>query len=323
MRVNAVWFVLVLATVGVVTGCGDSGSVSASLPPLMPAPMPGEPIPPAESKLVEATIDDPLINESSGLARSQLRDDVLWTLNDSGGATELYAITTEGKHVATLSITGALANLDWEDLVSYSHNDTPYLLIGDMGDNSAFRPFITFYRVQEPALTGSAGIEMLSATPSGIYDVAYPEGPRDNESLAVDGIENMAYVVSKRDPMPTLYSFSLAQAVALSPLMSNLGAINIPRAPVDFVGNPESFNWTTAMDFDDTLSRAYIGTLSNGYFWDRASSETWAQAFAKAPRSFDLPDYPQIEAGTFVRGRKDAIHITSEQLPAPLARLVP
>ena len=319
----AVW----ISTAGALAACGDSSEgtgVRAELPPVaMPPVTTPPPAPPAEPKLVEYTLDDPLINESSGLARSQRRDDVLWTLNDSGGATELYAITTEGRHIATLSIPGAPANLDWEDLVSYSNGGAPFLLIGDMGDNSAFRPVITFYRVPEPVLTTGAGIEMLSAMPTGIYNVAYPEGPRDNESLAVDGVENVAYVVSKRDPKPTLYSFSLAQAVQASPLMTNLGAINIPRAPADFVGNPESFNWTTARDFDDTLSRAYVGTLSNGYFWERASGETWAQAFAKAPTGFDLPDYPQIEAGTFLRGRKDAVYITSEQLPAPLARIVP
>ena len=317
MRLNALWLVLVTACV--VTGCDHAGQGSAALP----LPIPAEPSPPAEPKLVESSIDDALINESSGLARSQRRDDVLWTLNDSGGATELYAITTEGKHIATLSITGAPANLDWEDLASYSHDGVPYLLIGDMGDNSAFRPFITFYRVQEPTLAGSTGIEMLSAMPSGVYNVAYPEGPRDNESLAVDGVENMAYVISKRDPMPTLYSFSLAQPTALLPLMTNLGAINVPRAPADYAGNVDSFNWITAMDFDDGLDRVYAASLITGYFWDRTPGESWAQTLAKAPTQFDLPDYSQIEAGTFLRGRRDAVYITSEGAPAPLARLIP
>ncbi len=308
----------------VLAACSDSAAPLAPATPVIPAPgTPAEPTTPAEPRLVEYTVDDPLINESSGLARSQRRDDVLWTLNDSGGATELYAITTEGRHVATLSITGAPANLDWEDLASYSNGGTPYLLIGDMGDNSAFRPVITFYRVEEPVLAGGTDIEMLSATPTGIYNVAYPEGPRDNESLAVDGVENTAYVISKRDAKPTLYSFSLALPTALFPLMSNLGAINVPRAPADYMGNVDSFNWITAMDFDDALDRAYAASLITGYFWDRAPGESWAQAFAKAPTSFDLPDYSQIEAGTFIRGRRDAVYITSEGAPAPLARITP
>jgi len=310
-------------------GCGDS-SHAVLLPPAAPPPVaptpPATPVTPGEPKLVEYTIDDPVINESSGLARSQRRDDVLWTLNDSGGATELYAITTEGKHIATLAITGAPANADWEDLVSYTRNGVQYLLIGDIGDNSAFRPFITFYLVREPTLAAMpTTVATLSAMPDAVFNTIYPDGPRDNESLAVDAVENMAYLVSKRDAMPALYRFPLAaSAPATAPLlMENLGPINIPRAGPNYVGDPNSFNWTTAMDFDETLSRAYVGTLTTGYFWDRAAGETWVQAFAKAPTGFDVPDYPQIEAGTFIRGRKDGVYITSEQLPARLARIVP
>lgn len=317
-----------LLGLSLLTAC-DQSLAPQLAPPAIPEP-PGtpapEPTPPAgEPKLVEYGIDSELINESSGLARSQRRDDVLWTLNDSGGATELYGLSSEGRHIATLSITGAPANADWEDLVSFTRNGVAYLLIGDIGDNNAFRPFVTFYLVPEPSFTPDATVQALSVLPDAVYNTVYPDGPRDCESLAVDPIENMAYLVSKRDAAPMLYRFSLASSlpVALPAVMENLGAINIPRAPADYEGNVNSFNWTTAMDFDDSLSRVYVGTLANGYFWDRSEGESWAQAFAKQPASFDLPDYPQIEAGTFVAGRKDAVYITSEQLPAPLARITP
>ncbi|MDP3859285.1 MAG: hypothetical protein Q8Q73_16140 [Stagnimonas sp.] len=285
---------------------------------------PGGSAPPPVDGLVEYLLDSDLVNESSGLARSQKRDDVLWTLNDSGGATELYALSTEGKFLATLSIQGAPANLDWEDLVSYRQGGKDYLLIGDIGDNSAFRPVLNFYRVEEPALTPGATPQTLSAIAT-IYTAAYPTGPRDAESLAVDGEENMAYVLSKRDAQPTLYRFSLAAPlpVALPALMENLGPISIPRAPADYAGNVDSYNWTTAMDFDDSLRRAYVGSLINGYFWDRAEGETWAQAFARPPRGFDLPDYPQIEAGSFALGERGTVYITSESAPMPLARIRP
>lgn len=313
-------------TTGLLLALLAACSDPALMAPVTPTPTPITPVPtPAEPKLVEYTIDTDLIGESSGLARSLRRDDVLWTLNDSGGATELYAITTEGRHIATLTINGAPANADWEDLVSYSQDGTPQLLIGDIGDNSAFRPNVIFYRVTEPELSDGTGVQALSATVTGLYNASYPDGPRDCESLAVDPIENMAYLVSKREAAPKLYRFPLTSVgpIGVPALMEDLGPINIPRAAADYAGNPESFNWTTAMDFDDSLSRVYVGTLTNGYFWDRAAGETWAQAFAKAPTGFDLPDYPQIEAGSFLRGRKDAVHITSEQLPTPLARIVP
>lgn len=300
------------------------GSVVVALALAACSAGPGEDAP-APGGWVEYRLDSELINESSGLARSQRRDDVLWTLNDSGGATALYAISTEGRLLAELSIQGVPLNIDWEDLASYHDGDQAWLLIGDIGDNGAIRPFISFYRVAEPEFTPGAEPLTLSALPAAVYTTVYPNGPRDAESLAVDAATNMAYVLSKRDAAPTLYRFSLASLLplALPAVMENLGAINIPRAPADFAGDPNSFNWTTAMDYDDAGRRAYVGTLSQGYFWDRAEGEDWPQAFARPPQGFDLPDYPQIEAGSFERGRSDSIYITSEQLPAPLARRRP
>lgn len=307
-----------LSATVLLAGCLLSACDTSS-PPALPE-LPSGPVP----ALVEYVLDSAVVSESSGLARSHKRDDVLWTLNDSGGATELYALSTEGKFLATLSIQGAPANLDWEDLVSYSQGGKSYLLVGDIGDNGAFRPVLNFYRVEEPDLTPASTPQSFSALAT-IYTAAYPNGPRDAESLAVDGEENMAYVLSKRDAQPTLYRFPLTALlpVALPAIMENLGPINIPRAPADFAGNVDSFNWTTAMDFDDSLSRAYVGSLITGYFWDRAPGETWPQAFARAPRSFDLPDYPQIEAGSFALNDRNRVYITSESIPMPLARITP
>ena len=288
---------------------------------------PIEPPPPVIPALTEYTIDTDLISESSGLARSQRRDDLLWTLKDSGGATSLYGITTEGRHVVTLDVQGALANLDWEDLASYTHDGVAYLLIGDIGDNSAFRPVTTFYRIVEPEVTISDAVQSLSVTVDRIYTQAYPDGPRDAESLAVDGRDHMAYVLSKRDAQPMLYRFPLDSLlplpIALPGIMEALGPIEIPRAPADFSGNVDAFNWTTAMDFDDAGTMAYVGTPLNGYWYQRQPDEDWISAMQRAPRAFALPPYSQIEAGTFARTDAATLYITSENLPAPLARLRP
>ncbi|EIT72248.1 MULTISPECIES: hypothetical protein [Hydrocarboniphaga] len=272
----------------------------------------------------EVALDDGLINESSGLARSQRSSELLWTHNDSGGAAELYGIDLQGHHRVTLRISGALA-VDWEDLSSYTSKGTPYLLIGDMGDNGAIRPVTTYYRIEEPAITPTDTLQTISVRPSAVYTLIYPDGPRDAESLAVDGQQNMAYVLSKRDAVPQLYRFGLDSSgpLALPRIMEALGPITIPRAPADYTGDVDAYNWPTAMDFDNSLRRVYVGTLLDGYFYDRADGESWAQALAHEPSRFDLPDYPQIEAGSFDRGSRDALYLTSEQLPTPLARLQP
>ncbi len=270
-------------------------------------------------------IDTRVINESSGLARSQRRSDLLWTLNDSGGDAALYGITTHGHHAVTLQLQGdQVGNIDWEDLSSYRRDGHDYVLIGDMGDNFAFRSSLVFYLIREPRLGHlPARVRNLPVSVQQRYEVIYPDGARDAEALAVDGRENMAYVISKRAERPALYRFSLRPGQTMPITLEKLAEIDIPRAPADYPGNPNSFNWVTAMDFDDALDRAYVGTLTTGYFYDRRPDESWAQALSRPPRAFDLPEFPQIEGGCFGRRQRDTVYISSEQLPARMARLRP
>ncbi len=272
--------------------------------------------------IVEVLLDNPEINESSGLARSQRRDDLLWTLNDSGGATAVYGITRDGRHVATLQLVGMPFNLDWEDLASYIHDGEPWLLIGDIGDNGAIRPFVQLFRVREPEVTVSseAGVQQINLRATSIIAAAYPDGPRDAESLAVDADSHTAYILSKRDPQPRLYALPLDRGLPLA-MMTDLGPVNLPRAPADYEGDANRFNWITAMDFDDHQRHALATSLMHAYRWTRAEGQSWAEALSSAPEMFALPDYPQIEAATFAPGTAAAFYLTSEQLPAPLARV--
>ncbi len=277
----------------------------------------------------EYVINGSSITESSGIARSNIRPDIFWTFNDSGAGPVIFAVTDQGGHMANVSLNGlGVTNLDWEDIASFKRGSDPYILVGDVGDNNAFRPFVSFYLLREPSIDLSQpGLQNLVADVEGIFQVSFPGGPRDVEAVAVDGIENMAYVISKRDLKPTLYRFSLNSASPLAPkepqLFEDLGAINIPRAiDVGYKGNAEDFNWVTSMDFDETGRRAYVGTLTHGYIFTRNTAESWKAAFQRKPFQFELPKYSQIEAGGFQKGKENTIFITSENVPARMAKIV-
>lgn len=282
---------------------------------------------PNEPWVTEYVINSDEINESSGLARSNLAPDLLWTHNDSGGTTSLYAMTTEGALVASVQLSGlGIINLDWEDMTSFTHEDKAYLLVGDIGDNLAFRSTLTLYLLEEPRIDRNAlGPQREVAEVIASYTVRLPDAPRDIESLAVDASTQTAYLISKRDPEPVLYSVSLARTSPLEPqvtvVAANLGKINIPRAPASFPDNPERFNWVTSMDISGNGLAAYVGTLSHGYRYVRQPQQTWQQAFSQPPAAIDLPAFRQIEAGAFANGRDDAVFVTSENLPGRLARL--
>lgn len=263
-----------------------------------------------------------VINEASALSRSHRRDDVLWTLNDSGGEAMIHALNTDGEHLASFLLTGpGVINQDWEDMGSFTRNGRHYLLIGDVGDNFAWRPDITLYLVEEPVLPERSEPGTVLKTPVlHTFRVQLPNGPRDIEALAVAEDENAAYLISKRDYRPLLYRVSLAVADgnAVSERRAiELGPISIPRAD----RNNGYFNWVTAMDFSESGRWAYVGTLSHGYRYARAPGQTWQDALQQQPVAFSQPKLSQIEGGCFDGRDEQQLFVISENLPAKMARI--
>lgn len=313
------WPLLALAGALALPACGTGKLPGGSMPPQGPA-----------AGVRETAIQSDLIPESSGLARSQRDPKVLWTHNDSGGNAEGFALDTDGRLLGTLTLvdgsTGgtpvtALA-LDWEDMASFTRGGVPYLVFADIGDNNAFRPNLTLYVVEEPDLAGLATPFAMTVTPAQVISASYPDGPRDAESLAVDGDTNTFYILSKRDTRPMLYSGALG-ATADAPLgavvMTNHGAIEIPRAPAGAT-NPEAINWTTSMDFSQSLDAALVLTLTRAYRYRRVAGESWFSAFSRAPEAIDIPQYSQSEAISFALDGRH-FFMTSENEPYPLAEV--
>lgn len=264
------------------------------------------------------TIDNPLISESSGLARSQRTRDLLWTHNDSGGAASTYALNTLGRYLGALQLTGTL-NLDWEDMASFTEAGQPSLLLADIGDNSAFRPFVTLYIVDEPDAAALDPAQDLSALPRRTLTVLYPDGPRDAEAIAVDATDGFIYLLSKRDAVPRLYRVPLAPVVPLQ-VAEALGEIAIPRAAAG-AADPERFNWVTSMDFSDDAREIAVLTQDRAYVYRRGGTETIAAALQRGPaETLAVPGFSQAEAVSFAPD--GSLYVTSENLPAPLAHLL-
>lgn len=264
----------------------------------------------------EFQIDAPALTESSGLARSQREAGLYWSHNDSGGPTAAYAFDENGRLRGTLTLSGAI-NLDWEDMSSFTEDGAPRLLMADVGDNGAIRPLLTLYVASEPELPTDT-TPGLRAAPLRSILMAYPDGPRDCESVTVDAQEGFIYLLSKRDAVPRLYRVPLRPVLPLV-IAEALGEINIPRAPAG-MENPERINWVTGMDFDPSGTRLAMVTLTRAYIYQRSAGKTWIQALQHAPQALDLPDYPQIEAVTWTADGS-ALLISSEGSPTPAARI--
>ena len=87
-----------------------------------------------------STLESPLLDETSGLL---FYNNTLITHTDSGGKAELYEINpTTGAVTRTVEINNA-TNVDWEDIAQ----DSSYIYIGDIGNNSGDRTDLKIYKI--------------------------------------------------------------------------------------------------------------------------------------------------------------------------------
>ncbi len=142
------------------------------------------------------TLSDPAIKESSGLARSYYQPDRLWTHNDSGGGTTIFALGKSGRTTAKYELKGA-SHKDWEGMARSVVAGVSYLYVGDIGDNGKKRPSIFVHRVKEPK-PGRSKRALKFRT----YEFRYPDGKHNAEGLMVRPGNQRIYIVSKGKKVP-------------------------------------------------------------------------------------------------------------------------
>lgn len=160
-------------------------------------------------------VDSKEIQESSGLARSRRNDQLLWTHNDSGDGSRLFAFDVEGKLHAIVDVKDAEA-LDWEDMCSFTWNDRPYLAIADVGDNAFRRKHVTIYGLKEPDIklipADATGKEAKPDKKKSDVDfeikVKYPDGPVNCEAIAYDPWRKQFILATKENLRSRLFAIS-------------------------------------------------------------------------------------------------------------------
>ena len=152
-----------------------------------------------QEAVVATRLEDPRIVESSGLALSRRHPGVVWTHNDSGDEARLFAVGSDGRTRAVLTLAGVEAR-DWE-AVAAGRDDRgrPALFAGDIGDNNGVWPEIAVYRVTEPAVLRDATVAAVR------YRLRYADGPRNAEALLIDPRSNRLYVATKAEAGAGLY----------------------------------------------------------------------------------------------------------------------
>lgn len=224
--------------------------------------------------------------ELSGLVASRSRPGVLWTHNDSGDSARLLAVTTSGRTVAEVALSGA-QNVDWEDIERGPGGD---LLVGDIGDNDARRGSIVVYRVREPRETDPARSTVAVAAR---YELRYPGGPRDAEALLFDRRSGAIVIVTKsfggeagiyviRDPSPAAVT-----------TLRRVGTLTLGFGEAVTAGDVSADGRTIALRSYD---RAFV--------WRRRAGETVAAALRRRPCDAD--------ADLLREGQGEALALTAD-----------
>lgn len=169
----------------------------------------------------------PEVPESSGLAVSRRDSRLLWSHNDSGNDTILFALEADGTVRGRVRV--PVRTIDWEDLSAGACPPNDCLYIADIGDNRLRRQRVQIYRVREPA-PGDA----QTVAPE-VFNATYTDGSHNAEAMFVVGAE--VFIVT-RDRIATIYEATLGseQNVSLRPI-GQLGLAAVTDAETSRDGN--------------------------------------------------------------------------------------
>ena len=154
------------------------------------------------------------ITESSGLAASQLNNNLFWTHNDSGDKNRIYCFDNFGNHRAIYYLHNSKAR-DWEDMTIGPGpiKNKEYLYVADIGDNIAKHKIKYVYRFEEPKISSSK-VKIIDT----IYNVdkimfEYPDGKFDAETIMLDPHTKDIFILTKRQKEIRIYGLDFPQEI--------------------------------------------------------------------------------------------------------------
>ena len=252
------------------------------------------------------------MDEISGIAASGITPDLYYIHNDSGDESRFFAILPSGELRSTIYFKG-------DPTEEYGVNDCEdiavgpgpvagksYVYLGDIGDNNSRYNYITVYRMEEKTAWAKKGLTKTDAAP---LRLTYPDGPKDAETLMVDPIEKLLYIVSKRHDSVTVYSTPLIYK-------PNAAVVLNKRCKLFFPG-VKPFKWITAGDISKDGQQVLIKSYTKVYYWKRKDNEPIWKTIQRRPQELPYIEEKQGEAIGFTPDGK-GYYTTSEGVYSPI-----
>jgi len=246
-------------------------------------------------------------NELSGLAASRAMTDTLWTHNDSGDTARLFAITTTGATKGIGTLQGATAT-DWEDIAIAPCGAGSCIYVADIGDNDLARASVRIYEVDEPAqIQGTANLTFRT------FDIQYPDGPHNSESLFVDPRDGASYIITKQASNPSTV-FRMPRTAGATATAVSIGTITIPGTGILLV---------TAADLhvDSCGVRLLVRTYDKLFELRAPAGATIPELLAATPVGVPVASEAQGEAVAYAPDGRSYLTVSEGNRPQ-LSRVV-
>jgi len=252
------------------------------------------------------------LNEISGIAASGIFKDIYYIHNDSDDTSRVFSISPEGKLKNTIYFKGdATIKLGVKDCEDIAVGIGPaagksYIYMGDIGDNNAVRKYITIYRIEEQPAWAKDSLIKAASVP---LHLKYPDGPKDAETLMLDPIEKLLYIVSKRGDTVGVYTTPLKYK-------PNDTVVLTKRCKLFFEGI-KPLKWITAGDISRDGQQILIKNYEKVYYWRRIGKEPIWQTVQRKPAELPYQPEKQGEAIGFTLDGT-GYYTTSEGVFAPI-----
>jgi hypothetical protein len=249
------------------------------------------------------------LTEASGVAASRRNPGVLWVHND-GSRQTLYAISTNGARLATYSFNIKVDDTEDIAIGPGPTNNAYYVYLGDIGGSkgeNGVRNEVKIVRWLEPAIDGAWENDPLSYDLDNAesFTLQYPDGSYDAESLMVDPLSGLLFVLTKQDGVARIYYADVT------------GLANLASKTLTY-GGELAFNVASGADISPDGTRIVVRREDYALMWTRQPHESVLTALKQAGQSVPLigpPTEPNGEGIGFLADGTGYVTISEGESP--------